>query len=83
MWCVKEAVLKVLGVGMAVSPLQVEVTLVGRRRATVALQGAAARVARQLGAGHPTVQLRRLDGLVLAVAMMPNQAPAAWARRSA
>ena len=55
LWSVKEAVLKVLGTGMALSPRDIQVSSIRDGRALICLHGAAARRLTQLGGGQITV----------------------------
>ncbi len=61
LWAIKEATLKALGTGMAISPRDVEVVALGRRRAAVELHDEAADRHRLLGGGALTISLS-LDG---------------------
>ena len=63
-WCVKEAVLKALGTGMAVSPREVQVQ-VGDGSATVQLHGEAAATHRRLGGGALEVRWHAHDAGVI------------------
>ena len=55
LWSVKEAVLKVLGTGLALSPNSVRVVALDRESAEVELIGAAAERLRQVGGGPITI----------------------------
>ncbi len=69
-WTVKEAVLKALGTGMALSPLDVEVTLLTADRAEVSLHGGAGRRLAELGGGILEIRLQRRRDVVLAEATL-------------
>ena len=69
LWCAKEAVLKVLGRGMALHPREVVVTRLGGSRVRVVLVGGAKDVWQAEGGGSLVVRLGRLDGLVAATAL--------------
>jgi 4'-phosphopantetheinyl transferase len=73
-WTVKEAVLKALGTGMAVSPREVELTLLTDDRAEVALRGAAARTHRELGGGPLEIRLQLRHGAYIAEATLATLA---------
>jgi len=55
-WCVKEAVLKALGTGMAISPHDVQVTSLGAATADVRLTGAALDHHQELGGGALSIR---------------------------
>jgi len=69
-WTVKEAVLKALGTGMAISPRDVELTQLTDTGAEVALRGAAARKHRELGGGPLEIRLQRFRDAYLAEATL-------------
>jgi NAD(P)-dependent dehydrogenase (short-subunit alcohol dehydrogenase family)/4'-phosphopantetheinyl transferase EntD/acyl carrier protein len=69
-WTVKEAVLKALGTGMALSPREVEITLLTDERAEVALRGSVARKHLELGGGALEIRLQRMQGAYLAEAIL-------------
>ena len=69
-WAVKEAVLKVLGTGMRLSPRDVEVHDLGERRARVLLRGDAARRHAEQGGEPILVRLGEFEGRVVATAVM-------------
>jgi 4'-phosphopantetheinyl transferase len=72
-WCVKEAVLKALGTGMAIDPRQVELVASRGRRVTVALRAEAAVRHRALGGGEWCVVLGEADGDVVAAATLVDR----------
>ena len=82
MWCAKEAVLKALGLGMALHPREVVITRLGGPRVQVSLVGEAQAVWLAAGGGPLVVRLARLDGLVAATALWsPGEAAAQPAGR--
>ena len=60
-WSIKEAVLKVLGKGMALSVTDIDVLTIGEHGATVALRGEAAVVHGALGGGELTISWTAVD----------------------
>ena len=56
MWSAKEAVLKALGTGLALSPHDVQITAIGPDDASVVLHGAAAALHEELGGGRIAVR---------------------------
>jgi NAD(P)-dependent dehydrogenase (short-subunit alcohol dehydrogenase family)/phosphopantetheinyl transferase len=83
-WCVKEAVMKALGLGMALHPRDIDVTLRGSHGAAVRLTGQAHDAWQALGGGPLTVQVGALDGRVAAAALLaPGSAVAPRRARTA
>ena len=69
-WCVKEAVLKALGTGMALHPREIETLGPCGGLVSICLHGAAERVHAELGGGGLMVTVGRIDGLVAAAALL-------------
>jgi phosphopantetheine--protein transferase-like protein len=71
-WAIKEAVLKVLGTGLRLSPIEVEVLEVSDGHASVRLRGEAATHHAALGGGELTIDVEDEQTLVIAVAWMAS-----------
>jgi phosphopantetheinyl transferase len=68
-WAIKEAVLKALGTGMALSPRDVVVTSIALGEAHVELRGEAARLHQELGGAPIRVRIGDFSGRVVATAV--------------
>jgi NAD(P)-dependent dehydrogenase (short-subunit alcohol dehydrogenase family)/phosphopantetheinyl transferase (holo-ACP synthase) len=71
-WAIKEAVLKSLGMGMALSPLDIEVVQLGPRAASVVLWGEARARHGALGGEPLRISLQDHGSMVVAVAWMAS-----------